>query len=153
MEVWDSPELGGHGDRRGALVQGGAGPGLGGMLEGPAAHFMTSPPVRHSDERARQMREELIAAAVPPVPLGDEATHSARGDDAGVGASTDPRCCLPIRSPAARRQVLAQNQGTKVRLACTLSDRSQHGVPSPRSRRPVAHHTNPPETGVRGAAP
>jgi myo-inositol-1-phosphate synthase len=61
-------------------------PGLGGMLEGPAAHFMKSPSVRHSDERARQMLEELIAAPVPPTPVRDEAAPtSARGDDAGVG--------------------------------------------------------------------
>jgi hypothetical protein len=46
---------------------------------------MTSPPVQHSDARARQLVEEFIAAPGAPVPVGDGAalTH-ARGDDAGV---------------------------------------------------------------------
>jgi hypothetical protein len=55
--------------------------GLGGTLEGPAAYFMKSPPVQHSDERA------AIAALGAPAPVPEGATPTgARGDDAGVGA-------------------------------------------------------------------
>jgi myo-inositol-1-phosphate synthase len=36
--------------------------GLTGTLEGPSAYFMKSPPVQHSDDAARQMVEEFIAA-------------------------------------------------------------------------------------------
>ena len=61
--------------------------GLGGTLQGPAAYLMKSPPVQHSDERARQMVEALIAAPGAPAPVPDGATSTgARGDDAGVGA-------------------------------------------------------------------
>ena len=42
---------------------------------------------RHSDERARQMVEALIAAPGAPAPVPEGATPTgARGDDAGVGA-------------------------------------------------------------------
>jgi myo-inositol-1-phosphate synthase len=59
--------------------------GLGGMLEGPSAYFMMSPPVQHSDERARQMVEEFIAALGAPVPVGDGAAPTrALGDDVAV---------------------------------------------------------------------
>jgi myo-inositol-1-phosphate synthase len=59
--------------------------GLGGTLEGPSAYFMKSPPVQHSDERARQLVEEFIAAPGARVPAGDGAAlTSDRGDDMGV---------------------------------------------------------------------
>ena len=59
--------------------------GVGGTLEGPSAYFMKSPPVQHSDERARQLVEEFIAAPEAPVSVGDGAALTrARGDDAGV---------------------------------------------------------------------
>jgi hypothetical protein len=46
---------------------------------------MKSPPVQHSDERARQMVEEFIAAPGAPVPAGDGAAlTSDRGDGVGV---------------------------------------------------------------------
>jgi myo-inositol-1-phosphate synthase len=59
--------------------------GLGGTLEGPAAYFMKSPPVQHSDERARQLVEAFIAAAGAPAPGGEGAAPTrARGDEVGV---------------------------------------------------------------------
>jgi hypothetical protein len=46
---------------------------------------MKSPPVQHSDERARQMVEAFITVPGAPVPVRDGAVPtSAREDDAGV---------------------------------------------------------------------
>ena len=47
--------------------------GVGGTLEGSSTYVMKSPPVQHSDERARQLVEEFIAAPGAPVPVGDGA--------------------------------------------------------------------------------
>jgi myo-inositol-1-phosphate synthase len=59
--------------------------GLGGTLEGPSAYFMKSPPVQHSDERARQMVEAFIAAPGVPAPVLEGTTPTgALGDDVGV---------------------------------------------------------------------
>jgi non-specific protein-tyrosine kinase len=48
------------------------------------------------------------------------------------------------------RHALVQDQATKVHVVRARSDRSRRGLPSARraigSRRPAAHHTNPPET-------
>jgi hypothetical protein len=47
---------------------------------------MKSPPVQHSDERARQMVEEFIAAPGVPAPVRDGAAPtSAQATGAGVG--------------------------------------------------------------------
>ena len=48
---------------------------------------MKSLQVQHSDKRARQMVEALIAAPGTPAPVLEGATPTgSRGDDAGVGA-------------------------------------------------------------------
>ena len=85
LEVWDSPNSAGVVIDAVRCCKLALDRGLGGTLEGPAAYFMKSPLVQHSDERARQMVEEFIAAPGAPVPVGDGAalTH-ARGGDAAV---------------------------------------------------------------------
>jgi myo-inositol-1-phosphate synthase len=86
LEVWDSPNSAGVVIDAVRCCKLALERGLGGTLEGPSAYFMKSPPVQHSDERARQLVEEFIAAPGAPVPAGDGAAlTSARGDEAGVG--------------------------------------------------------------------
>src|SRR5207247_1158852 len=85
LEVWDSPNSAGVVIDAVRCCKLALDRGLGGTLEGPAAYFMKSPPVQHSDERARQMVEEFISVQVPaaPVRAGADET-SARWDDADV---------------------------------------------------------------------
>src|SRR6266516_530030 len=85
LEVWDSPNSAGVVIDAVRCCKLALDRGLGGTLEGPSAYFMKSPPVQHSDERARQMVEEFIAAQVPAAPARTGAEeNSARGDAAGV---------------------------------------------------------------------
>jgi len=85
LEVWDSPNSAGVVIDAVRCCKLALDRGLGGTLEGPAAYFMKSPPVQHSDERARQMVEEFIAAQGPAAPVRAGAEeNSARGDVAGV---------------------------------------------------------------------
>ena len=85
LEVWDSPNSAGVVIDAVRCCKLALDRGIGGTLEGPAAYFMKSPPVQHSDERARQMVEEFITAQVPHAPvLKGAAQHSAIGDDVGV---------------------------------------------------------------------
>jgi myo-inositol-1-phosphate synthase len=60
LEVWDSPNSAGVVIDAVRCCKLALDRGLGGTLEGPSAYFMKSPPVQHSDERARQMVEEFI---------------------------------------------------------------------------------------------
>src|SRR5690348_16964561 len=60
LEVWDSPNSAGVVIDAVRCAKLALDRGLGGALEGPSAYFMKSPPVQHSDERARQMVEEFI---------------------------------------------------------------------------------------------
>jgi myo-inositol-1-phosphate synthase len=86
LEVWDSPNSAGVVIDAVRCCKLALERGLGGTLEGPSAYFMKSPPVQHSDERARQLVEEFIAAPGAPVRASDGAAlTSARGDEAGVG--------------------------------------------------------------------
>ena len=68
--------------------------GMGGTLEGPSAYFMKSPPVQHSDERARQLVEEFIAAPGALAPVGDGAAPTTTLERPRVrgawGDSADP---------------------------------------------------------------
>ncbi len=66
LEVWDSPNSAGVVIDAVRCAKLGLDRGIGGTLEGPAAYFMKSPPVQHSDERARQMVQEFIAGATLP---------------------------------------------------------------------------------------
>jgi myo-inositol-1-phosphate synthase len=71
LEVWDSPNSAGvviDAIRCAKLAKD---RGLGGPLIGPSAYFMKSPPVQFSDEQARQMVEDFIAAR--PSPAAEEA--------------------------------------------------------------------------------
>jgi len=69
LEVWDSPNSAGVVIDAVRCVKLGLDRGLGGALEGPSAYFMKSPPVQHSDEQARQMTEDYIAApSIVPTP-------------------------------------------------------------------------------------
>ena len=61
LEVWDSPNSAGVVIDAVRCCKLALDRGLGGTLEGPSAYFMKSPPVQHSDERARQMVEEFIS--------------------------------------------------------------------------------------------
>jgi myo-inositol-1-phosphate synthase len=74
LEVWDSPNSAGVVIDAVRCCKLALERGLGGTLEGPSAYFMKSPPVQHSDERARQLVEEFIAAPGARVPVGDGAT-------------------------------------------------------------------------------
>src|SRR5438067_8373074 len=73
LEVWDSPNSAGVVIDAVRCCKLALDRGLGGTLEGPSAYFMKSPPVQHSDERARQMVEEFIAAPDAAVPVGEGA--------------------------------------------------------------------------------
>src|SRR5437868_6266946 len=73
LEVWDSPNSAGVVIDAVRCCKLALDRGLGGTLEGPAAYFMKSPPVQHSDERARQLVEEFIAAPAAPAPVGEGA--------------------------------------------------------------------------------
>ena len=85
LEVWDSPNSAGVVIDAVRCCKLALDRGLGGALEGPAAYFMKSPPVQHSDERARQMVEAFIAAQGAPAPVRDGVEHtSALSDEAGV---------------------------------------------------------------------
>src|ERR671934_1279514 len=84
LEVWDSPNSAGVVIDAVRCARLALDRGLGGTLESPSAYFMKSPPVQHSDERARQLVEEFIAAPGTPVPASDGAAlTSARGDEVG----------------------------------------------------------------------
>jgi myo-inositol-1-phosphate synthase len=85
LEVWDSPNSAGVVIDAVRCCKLALDRGLGGTLEGPSAYFMKSPPVQHSDERARQMVEAFIATQGAPAPVRDGAAPtSARGDDMSV---------------------------------------------------------------------
>jgi myo-inositol-1-phosphate synthase len=85
LEVWDSPNSAGVVIDAVRCCKLALDRGLGGTLEGPSAYFMKSPPVQHSDERARQMVEAFIAAPGAPVPVRDGAAPArALAGDAGV---------------------------------------------------------------------
>jgi myo-inositol-1-phosphate synthase len=62
MEVWDSPNSAGVVIDAVRCVKLALNHGLSGALEGPAAYFMKSPPVQYSDDEARNMTEQFIAA-------------------------------------------------------------------------------------------
>jgi myo-inositol-1-phosphate synthase len=62
MEVWDSPNSAGVVIDAIRCCKLALDRGLSGALIGPSAYFMKSPPVQYTDEQARQMVEEFIAA-------------------------------------------------------------------------------------------
>jgi myo-inositol-1-phosphate synthase len=64
LEVWDSPNSAGVVIDAVRCCKLALDRGLGGVLEGPSAYFMKSPPVQHRDEVARQLVEDFIGAAV-----------------------------------------------------------------------------------------
>jgi myo-inositol-1-phosphate synthase len=61
LEVWDSPNSAGVVIDAVRCVKLALDSGVGGVLEGPSAYFMKSPPVQHPDDVARNMVEEFIA--------------------------------------------------------------------------------------------
>jgi myo-inositol-1-phosphate synthase len=62
LEVWDSPNSAGVVIDAVRCAKLALDRGMGGPLLGPSAYFMKSPPVQHSDSRARELVEEFIAA-------------------------------------------------------------------------------------------
>ncbi|MFC1942101.1 inositol-3-phosphate synthase [Chloroflexota bacterium] len=62
MEVWDSPNSAGVVIDAIRCCKLALDNGLKGELRGPSAYFMKSPPVQYSDEDARKMLEDFIAA-------------------------------------------------------------------------------------------
>lgn len=78
LEVWDSPNSAGVVIDAVRCVKLALDSGVGGVLEGPSAYFMKSPPVQHPDDVARNMVEEFIATyaikkskpATPPAGTG-----------------------------------------------------------------------------------
>jgi myo-inositol-1-phosphate synthase len=61
LEVWDSPNSAGVVIDAVRCVKLARDRGLGGVLEGPSAYFMKSPPVQQRDEAARELVERFIA--------------------------------------------------------------------------------------------
>jgi myo-inositol-1-phosphate synthase len=82
MEVWDSPNSAGVVIDAVRCVKLALDHGLGGALEGPAAYFMKSPPVQYSDDEARNMTEQFIAANA-----GQPEAAPTNSSGAGVRAS------------------------------------------------------------------
>jgi myo-inositol-1-phosphate synthase len=62
LEVWDSPNSAGIVIDAIRCCKLAMDRGISGALIGPSAYFMKSPPVQYSDENARQMVEDFIAA-------------------------------------------------------------------------------------------
>ncbi len=60
LEVWDSPNSAGVVIDAIRCCKLALDRGLKGALEGPAAYFMKSPPIQHTDDEARRMVEEYI---------------------------------------------------------------------------------------------
>ncbi len=80
LEVWDSPNSAGVVIDAVRCAKLALDRGIGGTLEGPSAYFMKSPPVQHSDERARTMVEEFISGqpstvSHQPLPGGNAASN------------------------------------------------------------------------------
>ncbi len=61
LEVWDSPNSAGIIIDAVRCAKLALDRGIGGVLEGPSAYFMKSPPVQHRDDVARRMVEEFVA--------------------------------------------------------------------------------------------
>ncbi len=61
MEVWDSPNSAGVVIDAVRCCKLALDRGIGGPLEGPAAYFMKSPPIQHTDDEARRMVEAFIS--------------------------------------------------------------------------------------------
>jgi myo-inositol-1-phosphate synthase len=66
LEVWDSPNSAGVVIDAVRCAKLALDRGVGGTLEGPSAYFMKSPPVQHSDSKAREMVEAFIADRSAP---------------------------------------------------------------------------------------
>jgi myo-inositol-1-phosphate synthase len=60
LEVWDSPNSAGVMIDALRCAKIGLDRKYAGPLEGPSAYFMKSPPVQHSDAKAKQMVEDFI---------------------------------------------------------------------------------------------
>jgi myo-inositol-1-phosphate synthase len=63
MEVWDSPNSAGVVIDAIRCCKLALDRGIGGILEGPSAYFMKSPPKQYTDDQARQMVERFISRA------------------------------------------------------------------------------------------
>ena len=63
LEVWDSPNSAGVVIDAVRCAKLARDRGLTGAVEGPSAYFMKSPPVQYSDDEARSMVEDFIAAS------------------------------------------------------------------------------------------
>ncbi|MEM4334460.1 MAG: hypothetical protein QXH04_01470, partial [Candidatus Caldarchaeum sp.] len=61
LEVWDSPNSAGVVIDAVRCIKIARDRGVGGVLEGPSAYFMKSPPRQHPDDVARRMVEDFIA--------------------------------------------------------------------------------------------
>jgi myo-inositol-1-phosphate synthase len=71
LEVWDSPNSAGVVIDALRCVKLGMDRGIGGPLTAPASYFMKTPPQQFTDDEARRLTEEFIAAApaaseIPP---------------------------------------------------------------------------------------
>jgi len=75
LEVWDSPNSAGVVIDAIRCCKLALDRGISGALIAPSAYFMKSPPIQYTDEQARVMTEEFIAAAVP---VAAPASHSRR---------------------------------------------------------------------------
>lgn len=75
LEVWDSPNSAGVVIDAIRCCKLALDRGISGALIAPSAYFMKAPPIQYTDEQARIMTEEFIAAAVP---VAAPASHSKR---------------------------------------------------------------------------
>ena len=73
LEVWDSPNSAGVVIDAIRCCKLALERGISGALVAPSAYFMKSPPIQYTDEQARVMTEEFIAAVVP---VAAPASHS-----------------------------------------------------------------------------
>ncbi|MEM2451356.1 MAG: inositol-3-phosphate synthase, partial [Nitrososphaerota archaeon] len=67
LEVWDSPNSAGVAIDAIRCVKIAMDRGIAGVLIGPSAYFMKSPPIQYPDEVARAMVEEFIKGAASDV--------------------------------------------------------------------------------------
>ncbi len=72
MEVWDSPNSAGVVIDALRCCKLALDKGLKGELRGPSAYFMKSPPIQYTDDEARKMVEDFIAATAQPAAIAKQ---------------------------------------------------------------------------------
>jgi len=102
MEVWDSPNSAGVVIDAVRCAKLALDRGISGPLDGPSAYLMKTPPKQYTDDQARQLIEQFIAAPAAPSPapalaLGNGADRGRNGRGAPGGARA-AKASAPRRS-------------------------------------------------------